>query len=222
MTATTIAPSRRRLPVPVRILAALIAGGVLLAGIWVAGGLITSDFITSMILTAAWVAFTGLACVVLVLRRRELWPVLAAFVVTAAAAGVYLGTQTLIDREVHEDVVTAGAPANVLLGQGRFQSLEHGTSGVAQTIEVRGDRRVLTLTEFKTSAGPDLRVYLSTADASESSSGDDHVDLGALKGNAGEQQYDLPRGVNLDRFTTVLIWCRAFSVGFGAAPLEVR
>jgi Electron transfer DM13 len=148
---------------------------------------------------------------------------------------------TFIDDEVDEDVVTAQAPAskepsarrearrspdraqpigNVLLARGRFASLEHETTGAARAIGLRGGRRVLTLTRFETDNGPDLRVYLSTADASQDSPGEDFEDLGALKGNRGNQQYEIPRGVDLDRLSKVVVWCRAFSVGFAAAPLR--
>jgi hypothetical protein len=219
----------------VRLLSVPVVAVVLLGGGWVAGGLITNDFMVSMVLTALWVGAVGLACLVLVLRRREMWPALAAFAVAAAVAGVYLGAETLLDDEVDEDVVTAQAPApagrgdtsdrprasgNVLLARGDFESLEHGTEGVAQAIEVRGGKRFLTLTEFETDNGPDLRVYLSTADAGRSSAGDDFEDLGGLKGNVGDQQYEIPRDADLDRLTKVVVWCRAFSVGFGAARLR--
>jgi hypothetical protein len=36
----------------------------------------------------------------------------------------------------------------------------------------------------------------------------------------GNQQYDLSRGVNLQRYSTVVVWCRAFSVAFTSAPLK--
>jgi Electron transfer DM13 len=108
---------------------------------------------------------------------------------------------------------------NVLLSLGRFESLEHETTGVAQAIEVRSGGRVVTLTDFETDNGPDLRVYLSTADADQGSAGQEFVDLGGLKGNVGDQQYEIPRGADLDRLTKVVVWCRAFSVGFGAAAL---
>jgi hypothetical protein len=210
---------------------------VLVGGGWVAGGLVTNDFGVSMVLTTVWVGLVGAACLGLFLKRREMWPALAAFLVTATAVGAYLGAETLIDDRVGEDVVRVEAPApagrgaeaepgrpartaNVLLTRGRFDSLEHETSGVAQVIEVRGGRRVLTLTRFETDNGPDLRVYLSTADANQDSAGADFVDLGGLKGNVGDQQYEIPRGADLGRLTKVVVWCRAFSVGFGAAPLR--
>jgi hypothetical protein len=224
-------------PVLVRVLAIPLVAVVLLGGGWVTGGLITNDFTLSMVLTAAWVGVVGLACLALVYKRREMWPALAAFVVTAGLAGAYLGAETLIDDTVDEDVVTAKAagaerepkgegdrrsrrPANVLLSRGQFGSLEHETTGVAQVIEVAGGERVLTLTDFETDNGPDLRVYLSTPDANQDSAGEEFVDLGGLKGNVGDQQYTIPGDADLKRLTKAVIWCRAFSVGFGAAQLR--
>lgn len=234
--------SRRPAPAFVRLLSASVVALVLLGGGWVASALITNDFTVSMVLTAAWAGLVGLASLALFLRRREMWPALAAFAVTAAAAGIYLGAETLIDDKVDEDVVTAQAPSgeqsgadrgraersgqrpagsvNVLLSRGRFESLEHETTGVAQVIEVPGRRRILTLTRFETDNGPDLRVYLATADANRDSAGDAFLDLGGLKGNVGDQQYEIPSGADLERLTKVVVWCRVFSVGFGAAPLE--
>ena len=228
-----------RAPTLIRILSLPAVAVVLLGGGWVTSALVTNDFTASMALTAAWVGLVGLACLALFLRRREMWPALAGYVITAVVAGVYLGAATLIDDRVDEDVVTAraatggerganagrrqrsaGSAGNVMLSRGRFESLEHETTGVAQVIEVSGGQRVLTLTGFETDNGPDLRVYLSTADANQDSPGDEFVDLGGLKGNVGDQQYEIPRGTNLERLTKAVVWCRAFSVGFGAAPLR--
>jgi hypothetical protein len=71
----------------------------------------------------------------------------------------------------------------------------------------RRDGRVfLTLNDLDTSPGPDLRVRVGPGDR----------DLGALKGNRGDQRYELPRGADV---SSVTIWCRAFSVAFGSARL---
>ena len=78
---------------------------------------------------------------------------------------------------------------------------------------------MLTLTNFEVDNGPDLRVYLVAGPARDESGVDDFEDLGALKGNQGNQQYELPSGVDLERYSTVVIWCRAFSVNFARAPL---
>jgi Electron transfer DM13 len=83
-----------------------------------------------------------------------------------------------------------------------------------------GNRRVLTLTRFETDNGPTCASTPRTADARQGSAGENPVDLGALQGNVGDPQYEVPRGVDLDRLTKVVIWCRAFSAGFGAASLR--
>lgn len=227
------------LPVSVRVLSAPAVAALVLGGGWVAGGVLANDFQLAMLLTAAWVGAVGLACLLLFRRRREMWPALAAFVVTAGAAGAYLATETLVDDRVDEDVVSAapaavggggaggegeqrsgGGTANVLLASGGFSSLEHTTGGEAELIEVGGEGTVLTLTGFETDPGPDLRLLLSSPDAGTGSAGEQHLDLGALKGNVGDQQYEVPADADLDRLTKVLVWCRAFSVGFGEARLE--
>jgi hypothetical protein len=116
----------------------------------------------------------------------------------------------------------AGKPArarNVLVARGRFESLEHESSGVASLIRTRGGRHVLTLTRFATSNGPDLRVYLVAGPVADAGDVHDFADLGGLKGNKGDQQYDVSGKALGSRYRTVVIWCRAFSVGFARARL---
>ena len=79
-------------------------------------------------------------------------------------------------------------------------------------------RRYLTLTSFSTSPGPDLRVRLVPGDSFDGGS-EGAIDLGALKGNRGNQQYAVPRGTDVSAHT-VVIWCRAFSAPFGSATLR--
>ena len=209
---------------------------VVVAGVWVAGGVITNDYKTSMALTAAWFLLAGAACVVLARRSRALRvAVLGAYVVSAGAVGAYLGLTTLRDRVVHERVVTAAptfaaeesarpastagerAPTAVEVARGRFRSHEHATTGEAAVVSLPDGRRFLTLTSFSTSPGPDLRVRLAP-EGSFDGGADGTVDLGALKGNRGDQQYAVPRDVAIAG-RTVVIWCRAFSAAFGSARL---
>jgi len=79
----------------------------------------------------------------------------------------------------------------VELAAGEFTSGEHETTGVARVVRVAGGRRVLTLSGFATSPGPDLRVRLAP-DGGTDGSAAGVTDLGALKGNRGDQQYELP------------------------------
>jgi aquaporin Z len=116
---------------------------------------------------------------------------------------------------------TSAAGPRVLAG-GTFHSGAHETKGTAQVLELEGGRRVLRLTDFHTSNGPDVQVYLVAADdvrddATVKTAGFVHV--AALKGNVGDQNYDLPADVDLAKYRSVTIWCRRFGVNFGTAPL---
>jgi hypothetical protein len=204
-------------------LAAAISVAVLvLTGIWVSGALITNDFGLAMALTALWLALAAAGCALLAWRRPGLRvAVTAAYLLTAVVAGGYLGRSMFLDDEVNERVarVTPEGSRNVLLGRGSFEPLAHSAAGRATAIRTAAGARVLTLTNFEVDNGPDLRVYLVAGPARDESEVEEFEDLGALKGNRGNQQYDLPRGLDLERFTTVVIWCRAFSVNFARAPL---
>lgn len=117
---------------------------------------------------------------------------------------------------------TASAAEPVEIAAGSFHSNAHETKGRATIYRLDDGRRVLRLTQFKTSNGPDVRVYLvAAADVQKEDAAKKAgiVDLGALKGNVGDQNYDIPAGLDLSKYRAVSIWCRRFSVNFGAAPL---
>ena len=109
-----------------------------------------------------------------------------------------------------------------LVAEGRFESLEHSTSGTARVLELADGRRFLRLEDLDTSNGPDLRVYLSEIPASDDwyAYGERYIDLGALKGNRGDQNYEVPTDTDLSRYESVVVWCRRFTVGFGVAGLK--
>jgi hypothetical protein len=203
----------------VALLSVAVTAAIVIAGVWVAGGVLSNDFRTSMALTTAWFGLSGAACLFLARRFRAIRvAVLAAYVLTAGVVGAYLGLTTLRDRVV-DDSVVAGTPSAVEVASARFRSHEHRTTGTAAVVRVAGGRRFLTLTSFATSPGPDLRVRLTPGGGIDGGAGG-AVDLGALKGNRGDQQYAIPDGVGIAG-RTVLIWCRAFSAPFGSARLPV-
>ncbi|MCT4796900.1 DM13 domain-containing protein [Exiguobacterium profundum] len=88
------------------------------------------------------------------------------------------------------------------------------TTGTIHSVETE-DGTYLRFEEFETMNGPDLFVYL-TKPGQETTQG---VSLGALKGNIGNQNYLIPKDVNLEEYNTVVIWCRAFSTTFGTGEL---
>ena len=109
-----------------------------------------------------------------------------------------------------------------VLGQGRFHGVAHESTGTATLQQLPDGRRVLRFTNFATSNGPALHVYLIAADdASDSAtvSRVDTLDLGQLKGNSGDQNYELPADVDLTKYRAVTVWCQRFSVNFATAPL---
>jgi hypothetical protein len=120
------------------------------------------------------------------------------------------------------DAAEPGSSRGVV-SEGDFHPLEHDARGTAVVIEAADGNTYLRFEDFEVENGPDLKVYLSRAeaDASESELADDIVDLGGLKGNIGDQNYLVPASVDLTQYRSAVIWCRRFSVGFAVAPLNV-
>ncbi|MGC5171472.1 DM13 domain-containing protein [Microbacterium sp. DT81.1] len=115
-------------------------------------------------------------------------------------------------------------PVDLLAGT--FLSHEHETTGTARVILLPDGRRQLALESLATTNGPDVHVWLSAGPVVEgtdgwfTAGGHPFVDLGMIKGNLGDQLYDIPDDVDLDVFRSVDLWCVQFSVSFGAAALS--
>ncbi len=117
---------------------------------------------------------------------------------------------------------TSSAPRPIV--EGRFHGVAHETKGKASIFQLGDGKRVLRLTEFETSNGPDVRVFLVAAsDASDNDTVKNagYVEVGKLKGNMGDQNYDVPAGTDLNKYRAVTIWCNRFSVNFATAPLGI-
>lgn len=117
--------------------------------------------------------------------------------------------------------LVSAAPAS--LESGTLVAAAHDTAGTVTIYRLDSGNRVLRLTDFHTSNGPDVHVYLTSA-AKVNSNGDvtngKYLDLGTLKGNIGNQNYEIPANVDLNEFHSVSIWCARFHVNFGAAQLN--
>lgn len=117
------------------------------------------------------------------------------------------------------------APGPVRLSSGTFISHEHETTGTASIIELPDGSRQLALESLATTNGPDVHVWLSAGPVIEGAAGwftainHPYVDLGPIKGNLGDQLYDIPADVDLGVYRAVDLWCVQFSVSFGAAAL---
>ncbi len=120
---------------------------------------------------------------------------------------------------------TATASEPVLLAEGAFHSNAHETKGPASIYRLADGKRVLRFTNFETSNGPDVNIYLVAAsdvqdDGTVKKSG--FVAVGPIKGNKGDQNYDVPADLDLEKYKTVTVWCKRFSVNFGSAPLAAK
>jgi hypothetical protein len=108
---------------------------------------------------------------------------------------------------------------------GRLEGKAHPTSGRVTIYESLGGNRYLRLTDFTTSNGPDVHVVLARAedpalDQKIVKGNLDYVELGKLKGNQGDQNYDVPAAVDLQKYNAVVIYCERFNAVFGVAREE--
>jgi hypothetical protein len=163
--------------------------------------------------------------------RKPLLIIGGVFVIGAAVAWYFFRPELLfVDSRVSESFPTeAGKPADKdhpsILATGEFHSVAHESKGTATIHQLADGKRLLRLTNFETSNGPAVFVYLVAAkDAqdSETVKNAESVNLGALKGNKGDQNYELPPDVDLAKFQAVTIWCQRFSVNFATAPLKEK
>jgi hypothetical protein len=130
-----------------------------------------------------------------------------------------------VTQQVNEQFPSSGqvAAGSAALVKGNFKSLAHETKGVATIYTLADGKQTLRLTEFETSNGPDVHVYLTAAEVEKGSDAiksAGFVDLGSMKGNKGDQNYDVPVGVDLSKYKSVTIWCARFGVNFGIASLS--
>ena len=151
-----------------------------------------------------------------------------ALVIVVAGWYAFRPELLFVDQRVDEGLpaveaaTASSAPKSSVVASGQFHGVAHETAGQAAIHRLPDGRQVLRFTNFSTSNGPDVNVYLVAApDARDNdtvtSAG--FVSLGAIKGNIGDQNYELPEGIDLNTYRAVTIWCRRFSVNFGTAPL---
>jgi Electron transfer DM13 len=139
------------------------------------------------------------------------------------AAGIAISPALAQDSMKHDGMMSQEKAKTLYTG--KFHGKVHATEGRATVYQQADGKLLLRLTGFKTSNGPDVHVILVAAkDASDDAnflkSNTGRVELGKLKGNEGDQNYEIPAGTDLSKFATVSIYCVRFNANFGAAPLE--
>ena len=112
-----------------------------------------------------------------------------------------------------------------LIKRGQFRDGDsfHKGSGDAALYRLPDGRAVLRFEGLDVTNGPALHVILTPH---PNPGGRDEVhqsgysDLGRLKGNRGDQNYELPPRADLDSIGSVVIYCMPFHVVFSVATLE--
>jgi len=136
---------------------------------------------------------------------------------------IFRPERLVVNRRIDEALpAAAGASSSRIIYSGTFSGVMHPTTGTATIYRLEDGSRILRFTNFKTSNGPDVHVYVVAADAKDTQTvkHSAFVDLGTMKGNIGDQNYTLGANLDLAKYRTVSIWCKRFAINFGAAPLR--
>ncbi len=116
-------------------------------------------------------------------------------------------------------------PESTVLATGMFRDADsfHKGSGSVTLYRLPDGRGILRFENLSVTNGPDLHVLaalhpnpMGRSDVRESG----YLDLGQLKGNRGNQNYEFPADVDIESFGSVVIYCLPFQVVFSVATLE--
>jgi hypothetical protein len=225
-----------------RAIAAIAVATALGVGLLVLQRWVAETKAAAIVLVGIWFVVVGVATLVAVRGRPELRVAALGTYATIALASAVVGYWTgFRDDRVDEDVVMATMAARgeqrdaalagempdrakpdrepagpVELTNGDFTGADgHAGSGVATVVREPDGGRKLTFTDFEVDPGPGVEVWLTR----DESNLDDRVELGGLKGNVGNQQYEIPADANLADYDTVVLYCTPFTVRIAVAPL---
>jgi hypothetical protein len=157
--------------------------------------------------------------------RHRVVSAIVAIVVAAGLWYLFRPEKLFINQRVNEAAPLAVTGSAQPAFTGLLSSKLHPTSGRATVYKAADGTMSLRLTDFSTSNGPDVHVVL----AANSDPGLKNnvpgkalqsIEVGALKGNQGDQEYGLPAHVDLAQYDTVVIYCVRFRAVFGSAKLE--
>jgi hypothetical protein len=132
-------------------------------------------------------------------------------------------TQADVAAPQHEVVAPAAADA-ARIANGTFIHANpsdpvHWGKGKVSVFQ----RVVFLEPDFEVGPGPAYHVYLVPKPMIRSSSDMKdvmYVDLGRLRSFKGSQRYEIPDGVNLKDYPSVIIWCERFGVLISPADLS--
>ena len=156
--------------------------------------------------------------------RKKILIILVIVAAIAIPVGIYTISPLFISSTVNEPspvVTTTTATTTTIPREQAFSGIFrgvgdgfHNAEGNVSVVSLTDGSKILRLENFKSTNGPNVHVYLSTDKHAT-----DFVDLGKLKANNGNQNYNIPVGTDITNHNIVLIWCKDFSVLFGVQYL---
>ncbi|MCI0445761.1 DM13 domain-containing protein [bacterium] len=93
---------------------------------------------------------------------------------------------------------------------------DYQVNGTATLQLTGGSLQLILGSDFQSSSGPRLEVYLSNSNSINTGS----ITLGRLQRTTGSQTYNVPSDVTLTTYDWVIIHCVSFNVSFGYARLN--
>lgn len=108
------------------------------------------------------------------------------------------------------------------LPSGEFVRKSKRIRGSWDVIERDGRTYIRFGEDFRTTNGPDLKIFLSpssVADVTGRTAVNGSINIGELQSTRGAQEYLVPEGVDLNDFGSVLVHCEEFAVLWGGGDL---
>ena len=163
--------------------------------------------------------------VIIFIRKHKTLSAVVAAIALSALWYLFRPEKLFINQSVNEAAPLSANGQPQPIYTGRLKGKLHETSGRATVYRNPDGTLTLRLSDFRTSNGPDVHVVLATPDdpalqTSAPGTALSSVEVGAPKGNEGEQNFDLPAKTDLARDNTVVIYCERFRAVFGVATLQ--
>ena len=130
--------------------------------------------------------------------------------------------ENMPDKEMDEPMPEM-ENAPVIIAQGQLQDADsfHQGSGSTTIYQLPDGQYVLRFEDFESTNGPDLHVLLAKhpTPTTREDVMQGYLDLGSLKGNIGNQNYEIPADVDISEYNSIVIYCMPFHVIFSTASL---
>jgi hypothetical protein len=135
---------------------------------------------------------------------------------------IFLGSASAQEQITPLAELRPNAVTTIAIGTFREGNPAHPGSGKVEILRTADGQNIVRLVGLSTLPGPDLFVYL-VADPDplfpEDVTGE-FRSLGMLKGHLGDQNYVVPKDVDLSRWGSVVVWCVLYSVPFAVSTIE--